>query len=743
MSNKNMIITVEESANILGFYDPETGQRLRQIHLSLWPHEVAVDSKGERAYVTNFGVRDYDLSIGFAGNSISVIDIKSMAEIDRLYTTDLDISVTTWAPHGVKVSPDDKYLYVNVERTEESRYPSPGVSHGQEHTKMLVYDLKTKKIANSFSLESGQIPQEKDYKGTDFNPLVGTYELLPGTHNFVFSPDGKFLWLFSGVTGVTKINPLTGEVLARMTDFNGAVRSLAFSTSGMLLVSATNEVSLVDTEKLQIIKKYGDLGVGQILYSKITYDEKYIIAPAVWEGKILIIDVKSGKIIKRITTGIDPVQIELSPDGKTAISTHGRSNWLSEIDLTNFSISKRIQTTGGPNGAKYVPMPKQPIKKEALTLCAFLPFTNKYGAEGREIRLGYQFWNEKVNKAGGLYHNGKSYKSDIIFIDTESADDPKSLTDLFEHTLKSEKIDILIGSYGYEASNALAAVADKHGVFNLTSTLNAPIKGVKYKNTTNLNAFDHGNLIEALSAIFSSVTPKPDRMLVISSDSKDLTEETKILIAKLKGRNVQVIKDKKGSDYFTIPAAGIDGFTEEIIQKYPDVVFVNGSKEDLVRLIKSFDKYYFTPGAIVINQDLSFSYLERRLHKLREGLLYMPKWSKNINNSSQDRFGSAFDFDREYYDEYSERPTSLAAGGAAVGVILEELLRNASSLDAKDLHKVMKELDYQIFYDLINIGSNGDNSKKQPYVIQVQDNDHIVVWPRHLAKNNRIRLNNT
>ena len=66
---------VEESNNSLRFFDSETGLECGRVSLSLWPHEVAVSPNGKTAYVSNFGLRDYDLTLGHAGNSISVIDI--------------------------------------------------------------------------------------------------------------------------------------------------------------------------------------------------------------------------------------------------------------------------------------------------------------------------------------------------------------------------------------------------------------------------------------------------------------------------------------------------------------------------------------------------------------------------------------------------------------------------------------------------------------------------------------------
>ena len=361
-----LLIAVEESDNSVGFYDSWSGSEVGRVRLSLWPHEINVSPDGATVYVSNFGLRDYDLTIGHAGNSVSAIDIRGRCELDRYYTC--SDNVRYWGPHGVKVSPDAASLYVNVERVVGLREPDPTSPPGQEVTKMLVYDIATKALKRTFNLHA-ETPLANADKAFRFAVEPSQEFNVPrGSHNFVFSADGKDLWIFSGRNGISKLDPVTGKVVVQLTDFNGACRGLAFTKSGMLLVSATNEVSLVDPKTAQITKKVGNLGVTQILYSKATPDEKHVLAPAVWEGMVLVIDMAAGKVVKRISTGIDPVQVEIAPHGKSAYVTHGRSYWLSEIDLTTFDERHRVKTRGGPNGLAFAPWSPPPTSGPSSTV---------------------------------------------------------------------------------------------------------------------------------------------------------------------------------------------------------------------------------------------------------------------------------------------------------------------------------------------------------------------------------------
>src|SRR5579863_1320520 len=110
---RHLIVAAEESDSTVAFYDSDTGQELGRIAVGYWPHEIAISPDGRTAYVSNFGLKDYDENIGRPGNSISTIDIPSRCEVGRLYTSGVE---GYKAPHGLAFSADAQSLYVNVEK---------------------------------------------------------------------------------------------------------------------------------------------------------------------------------------------------------------------------------------------------------------------------------------------------------------------------------------------------------------------------------------------------------------------------------------------------------------------------------------------------------------------------------------------------------------------------------------------------------------------------------------------------
>jgi DNA-binding beta-propeller fold protein YncE len=311
---KYTVVAVEVQGAKLGFYDPNTGAKLGSVAIGLKPHEVEISADGKTAYVANFGIEDYDHHIGTPGTTISVIDIPKMREKFKLSTENVKTHggavVTGKGPHGIKLRPvKEAELFVNTEFGGDL---------------MLVYDTKKRRLKRSFAIPTG-------------------------AHNFIFSRDGKSLYLFAGANGVFKINPETGETLAQMKLATPA-RGLHYTHDNRFIIAAgSGEVALLNPENLAVERRFENLGFGQILYPKPTPDGKYILLPAVLDSLLAVLDINSGKIVHRLKVGKNPIAVAISPDGGTAyVSSHTDTSFDS-IDLKTFEF-KKFADVEGSNG---------------------------------------------------------------------------------------------------------------------------------------------------------------------------------------------------------------------------------------------------------------------------------------------------------------------------------------------------------------------------------------------------------
>ncbi len=261
------LLSVEETAGTLAILTPQ-GNVLKRLTLGERPHEIAVAPDGRTAFVSMFGITDYDSRIGTAGDRVARIDLRSGTRVGDYVLPD-----GVRGPHGVKLRPPQlRELFVNAESGGDT---------------MLVFDVASKRLLRRFALP-------------------------PATHNFVFSEDGATLFSFAGAKGATRIDPATGRVLAAR-DAGTPVRGLLATPDGNVLASARGEILLLRGSDLSVAKRVKAPRDGQFVYLDLLPDGT-IAAPSLDDGGVALIPA-DGSPARFTATGKTPILARLGPDG--------------------------------------------------------------------------------------------------------------------------------------------------------------------------------------------------------------------------------------------------------------------------------------------------------------------------------------------------------------------------------------------------------------------------------------------
>ena len=299
------LVVQERAGNVILFSLNNPSHRTT-IPVGSKPHEIELTPDGRTAFVSNFGLLEVNHKEGSAGTTISVIDVAKRQERTRF-----SLPPGFTAPHGLKLRPNQfRELFTNAEEGKEG---------------MVVFNAASGAVLRTFILPSG-------------------------IHNFIFNAAGTALFAFAVNGTVYGIDPDSGKVLAHVQ--LSSPRGLAWTADHRFLIaSGKNEIVMLDPAQLSIVKRIGNLGVGQIFYPAATPDGRSILAPAVLDGVVLVLDATTGAVTRRIETGsplltvMGPSRTEawisnvLVPAGMFGPATKPRDGGVAHLDLTTFETT--------------------------------------------------------------------------------------------------------------------------------------------------------------------------------------------------------------------------------------------------------------------------------------------------------------------------------------------------------------------------------------------------------------------
>ena len=296
------VLTVQELGGTLVVASP-AGRTLAEIRIGDRPHEIAVSRDGGTAYVSQFGITDYDSRIGTPGDRVAEIDLSRARR-----GADFVLPAPARGPHGVKLRPGTSELFVNAEAGRPA---------------MFVFDTRTRRLLRSFAVPAG-------------------------THNFIFSPDGRSLYAFAGANGVSAIHPDDGRILAHL-DTQSPIRGLVLTRAGTLLASARGGLLELRTDDLSVVRHLAAPRPGQFIYAE-PWPDGMIVAPSPADGGVAIFPADHGTATFALT-GKSPILVRRGPDDLIYVS-NAEDDHITVLDRAG-QIVRTIPGLSGPNGLAF------------------------------------------------------------------------------------------------------------------------------------------------------------------------------------------------------------------------------------------------------------------------------------------------------------------------------------------------------------------------------------------------------
>jgi YVTN family beta-propeller protein len=305
--------------------DPATGETVARIPVGEGPHEAATAADGRTIVVCNYGAQT-------PGDSLTVIDVKE----GRAKKT---IPLGYRRPHGIQFLPDGNVVAVTAEADQ----------------KLLLVDVDAGKVEAAIDTEQAT------------------------SHMVALGPDGKRAYVANIRGGSVSVIDLAAKKTIKVIPTDRGCEGIAVHPTRAEVWTANNaggSVSVIDTEELEVVARMPCPGFP--IRVAFTRDGAQALVSCPHAGDLAAFDVEERRLLRRASLGKAPaaeaaaagdpapsaapaarrgvlarpmpIGIQVAPDGKTAYVADPQNDQLCVLDLTDWSVARRIATGQGPDG---------------------------------------------------------------------------------------------------------------------------------------------------------------------------------------------------------------------------------------------------------------------------------------------------------------------------------------------------------------------------------------------------------
>ena len=285
--------------------DPNTNAVLGRAPTGDAPHEVVATTDGKLAVASNYGTGPAP------GHTLSVIDIATRQEIHRVDIAPLE------RPHGLFAAGGKVYFTAEQNKIVGRYDPAANrvdwmLGTGEDTTHMVLLNRDLSRIFTS-NISSATISIFERSSAQNWHGTV--VKVGPGAEGFDLSPDEKQIWAANAGDGT---------------------------------------ISVVDVAKKAVTQTF-DIASKRSNRLKFTPDGKLALVSDLTSGELVVIDVLSRKVIRRIAVGKGVAGVLIAPDGSRAYAAATGDNCVTVVDLKSLAVTGRIETGTGPDGMDWVP----------------------------------------------------------------------------------------------------------------------------------------------------------------------------------------------------------------------------------------------------------------------------------------------------------------------------------------------------------------------------------------------------
>ena len=384
--------------------------------------------------------------------------------------------------------------------------------------------------------------------------------------------------------------------------------------------------------------------------------------------------------------------------------------------------------------------PEEAAAQEVTALIGFTASqTGSYNVESTRQINGLNLWMNQVNDAGGIkLADGPVVKFESKFYDDESNKD--RVQELYTRLATEDNANFLISPYSSGLTDAAAVIAEQYGKVMITTGAASDSTYQKGYTLVFQTYTPASKYLTGAADLLAATDPSVKKIAIVHENDKFSTDVSTALndYALSKGYEVVIFE---GYDSGTTDFAA---FINKIGETAPDAIMGGGHFQDG----STFAKQIFEKNVPVKFLALLVAPPEPTFAELGDaalGVIGPSQWEPLANFDAEAAssagmawFGaSSQEFTAAYTAAYTEEPSYHAAGGYISGLLLQQAIEQAGSLETQAVKTALENIDALTFFGHVKFDTTPENHGLQVghsmVYIQWQKSGDVlakqVVWP--------------
>jgi branched-chain amino acid transport system substrate-binding protein len=362
-----------------------------------------------------------------------------------------------------------------------------------------------------------------------------------------------------------------------------------------------------------------------------------------------------------------------------------------------------------------------------------LAITGGLSDEAKKQEVTFKMWVNKVNAAGGINVGGTKMKIQLVQYDYQS--DGQRVAQLAEKLITDDKVDVLFSPFGSGHTKIVGTIAARYEIPVIGCA--ASSDSVFDQNSGYLfgTLSPNAGLFAPMIKYFREKLPTLKTLAVLGRDDvfPKATAQGIAAAAKTAGLNVAY------EQLYAVGTMDHSAALSAIKATNPDWIYITGYTQDLVLARKQMSDLGVKAPIITMVAGPAYKEYIDGLGNLANGVTSSSWWHQATSYKGVGVWPTTEDFYKEFVAQEKTDPDYVHASCAATGVLYQNAVERAGSIDKKKVRDALAATDITTFYGPIKFSPNGMNQVRDLPIIQVQDKAIKVLGPADI-KNGELML---